>query len=86
MACAVGKRLRAAHAVAGALAGVLYCCRTEPLGVLWITGPVALNSVAENKTWLAHSETSKLQVAVTDVDDHFRRSVRVFEVLEDILK
>ncbi len=47
---------------------------------------VALNSIIDNKNWLAHGESSKLQVTVKDVDGYFRRSARVFEVLEDILK
>jgi len=46
---------------------------------------VALDSIVNNKNWLAHGETSKLQVTVADVRGYFQRSARVLEALEDIL-
>lgn len=46
---------------------------------------VALDSIVNNKNWLAHGETRKLQVTVADVEDYFARSVPVLEALEDIL-
>lgn len=45
---------------------------------------VALNSIANNRTWLAHGATSKMQVTVADVAGYFNQSVCIFEVLEDI--
>lgn len=46
---------------------------------------VAVTSIVDNKNWLAHGETSKLQVTVSDVDGYFKRSIPAFEALEDIL-
>jgi len=45
----------------------------------------ALDSIVTNKNWLAHGETSKLQVTVADVQGYFQRSMPVLEALEDIL-
>ncbi len=47
---------------------------------------VALDSIVNNKNWLAHGETAKLQVTVADVEGYFARSARVLEALEDILE
>lgn len=46
----------------------------------------ALDSIVNNKNWLAHGQTAKLQVTVADVEGYFGRSVRVLEALEDILE
>jgi len=49
------------------------------------TSKAAIDSIVDNKNWLAHGDTGKLQVTVRDVSDYFRRSARAIEVLEDIV-
>ncbi len=45
----------------------------------------AIDSIVQNKNWLAHGDTGKFQVTVRDVDGYFRRSARGMEVFEDII-
>ena len=45
----------------------------------------AVDSVVNNKNWLAHGETSKMQLTVSDVQDYFVRCLPAFEALEQIL-
>jgi hypothetical protein len=45
----------------------------------------AIDSIVDNKNWLAHGDTGKFQVTVRDVDGYFRRSARAIEVVEDII-
>jgi hypothetical protein len=46
----------------------------------------ALDSIVNNKNWLAHGDTAKLQVTVADVEGYLARSASVLQALEDILK
>ena len=45
----------------------------------------ALDSIIENKNWLAHGNTSQLKVTPADVRGFYSRSSELFEVLEDLL-
>lgn len=46
----------------------------------------ALDSIVNNKNWLAHGETSKMELTVSDVEAYFVRCLPLFEVLESILR
>lgn len=45
----------------------------------------ALNSIVTNKNSLGHEGVFASQVTVMDVEDYFRRSSQIFEVLEEVL-
>jgi hypothetical protein len=45
----------------------------------------ALQGIVANKNSLAHGETEKLQMTVSDVDGYYHRIIPILEVLEQIL-